>query len=81
MKTVENFESIVSALYDEAPSEKARAFVEKVAGQIRARGNDWIISNKIALHLEHNAEWHDAIAPVEDNRIWWLTEWQVAINS
>lgn len=77
---VENFESIVSALFDEAPSEKARAFVEKLAGQIRARGNDWIIANERTLHIEHNAEWHDQIAPVEDNRLWWLAEWQVALT-
>ncbi len=74
-----NFESIVSALYDEAPSDRARAFVEKVAAAIRARGSDWIVAHERALHIEHPAEWHDDVAPVEDNRLWWLAEWQKAL--
>lgn len=74
-----NFESIVSALHDEAPSDRARAFVEKIAAEIRARGSDWIAEHARALHIEHPAEWHDTVAPVEDNRLWWLAEWQKAL--
>ena len=80
MTASKNFESIASALHDEAPSEKARAFVEKIASQVRAKGAEWIESHISQLHIEHDAEWHDSVAPVEDNRIWWLTEWQVALN-
>lgn len=76
----ENFNSIAKALHDEAPSEKARMFIDRLADTVRARGEDWIEAHQDALHIRHNAEWHDAIAPVEDNRLWWTAEWQVALR-
>ena len=53
--------------------------VELSATAIRARGSDWIVAHERALHIEHPAEWHDDVAPVEDNRLWWLAEWQKAL--
>ena len=81
MNALSNFHSIVSALKCEAPSEKARLFVDKVAGQIAERGEDWIVANSSALHLEASAEQLEAVAPVEDNRLWWLKEWQLALSA
>lgn len=80
MKTLENFESIASTLYAECPSEKARFFADKVFNAIRARGNEWIIANSDKLHLKFSAPEMEATAPVEDNRLWWMAEWQKALN-
>ena len=78
-KLIENFESIASALFDEAPSEKARQFVTKIADQIRARGEGWIIENCLPLHITMSAADQEDIAPVEDNRLWYIAQWQVAL--
>ncbi|MCA3018817.1 MAG: hypothetical protein ING66_09420 [Rhodocyclaceae bacterium] len=50
-KLLANFESIAAALHDEAPSEKARAFADKIAAAIRARGAEWIAANEFTLHI------------------------------
>jgi hypothetical protein len=75
---ISNFNSIAAALHDDAPSQKARDFIDRLADSIRARGEDWIAAHQSTLHIEHNAEWHDEIAPVEDNRLWWTAQWQMA---
>jgi hypothetical protein len=74
-KFIENFRSIAEALYDEAPSAKAREFCLKVTEAIEAKGEAWIIENAGKLELQLSAEqW--VSAPVEDNRLYWLTKWQ-----
>ena len=76
---VANFESIAAALHDVAPSEKARAFADKIAGAIRARGAEWIAANEFALHITFSAEEQEDLTPVEDNRLWYIAEWQLAL--
>jgi|NOAtaT_6_FD_contig_61_4016756_length_694_multi_3_in_0_out_0_2 predicted pyridoxine 5'-phosphate oxidase superfamily flavin-nucleotide-binding protein len=78
-KLVANFESIAVALHDEAPSEKARAFVDKIASAIRAKGAEWIAANEFALHITFSAEEQEDLTPVEDNRLWYIAEWQIAL--
>ena len=76
----ENFESIAQALYDEAPSEKARVFIAKIADQIRGKGAAWIEENALNLHITQSAEELDRLAPVEDNRLYYTAEWQIALT-
>lgn len=77
--TTENFEKVVKMLHDEAPSGKARVFINKIADQIRAKGDEWIVANERNLHITDNDIADQSIAPIEDNRIWYMTEWQMAL--
>lgn len=79
MNALNNFRSIVSALKDEAPSEKSRQFVGKLASQIEARGAEWMQKNATRLHITLSAEQCAEVAPVEDNRLFFLKEWQLAL--
>ena len=83
MKTdaIKNFEIAAEALYNEAPSEKARAFVEKIAGQIRAKGEDWIAARVTEMHITDVEVSDNAACPVEDNRLFYLERWQFALAS
>ena len=77
--TTANFEKVVEILFNEAPSEKARVFVNKIADQIRAKGDEWIVANERALHIAESDISDQSIAPIEDNRVWYMTEWQMAL--
>ena len=77
--TTANFEKVVEILFNEAPSEKARVFVNKIADQIRAKGDEWIVANERALHITEGDISDQSIAPIEDNRVWYITEWQMAL--
>lgn len=77
--TTANFEKVVEILFNEAPSEKARIFVNKIADQIRAKGDEWIVANERNLHITDNDIADQSIAPIEDNRVWYMTEWQMAL--
>jgi len=79
MNAIKNFEIAVEALYNEAPSEKARAFVEKLAGQIRAKGEDWIAARVTELHITDVEVSDSAVCPIEDNRLFYLERWQLAL--
>ena len=79
-KAVANFESIAAALYDEAPSDKARAFAKKIADAIRSKGAEWIAANEFALHITFSAAEQEDTCPVEDNRLWYIAEWQIALS-
>ena len=79
MNAIKNFEIAAEALYNEAPSEKARAFVEKIASQIRAKGEDWITARVIELHVTDVEVSDDAVCPIEDNRLFYLERWQLAL--
>lgn len=74
---IKNFESIVTELAKIAPTPKAVAFVEKLAAQIRARGDSWIEANEIALHINSDAE--NQYFEVSANRLFFLERWQVAL--
>lgn len=78
MATV-NFEKAVEILFNEAPSEKARAFVEKIAGQIRAKGDEWIADHLSDLHITEAEVSDQAIVPIEDNRLFYISQWQLAL--
>jgi len=77
--TTANFEKAVEILFNAAPSEKARDFVKKIAEQIRAKGDEWIMANERALHITERDISDQSIAPIEDNRVWYMTEWQMAL--
>lgn len=79
MNAIKNFEIAVEALYNEAPSEKARAFVEKLSEQIRAKGEDWISARAIELHITDVEVSDSAVCPIEDNRLFYLERWQLAL--
>lgn len=77
MTKTEIFESFVEILHNEAPSEKARAFVEKLAAESRQQGVESIVEKLRISELEINDE---AIAPIEDNRLFWMGRWQEALG-
>jgi len=79
MNAVSNFNSIAAELIASAPTEKARAFAEKVIGLVNARGADWIEANAIKLHVTLSADQVRASAPVADNRIFFMQKWQLAL--
>lgn len=79
MNAINNFEKAAEALYNEAPSEKARAFVEKLAAQIRAKGEDWISAHVTELHITDNEVADNSILTIEDNRLFYLGRWQLAL--
>lgn len=80
MNSMKNLEIAVSAIYNEAPTDKARAFVEKLAGQIRAKGEEWVNNHIAELHISDAEVSDDAIVSIEDNRLFYLTEWQLALS-
>ena len=80
MNSIKNFEIAAAALYNEAPSEKARAFVEKIAGKIRANGEEWITSRATELHITDAEVSDEAVCPIEDNRLFYLEKWQLALS-
>lgn len=79
MNAIKNFEIAVEALYNEAPSDKARAFVEKISDQIRAKGDAWIEAHITDLHISDAEVADDAIITIEDNRLFYLAHWQLAL--
>jgi len=78
MSAVENFEIAAEALYNEAPTEKARAFVDKLANKIRDKGEAWIEANAIKLHIT-DIEVADHEVSIEANRLFYLERWQDAL--
>lgn len=81
MNAIKNFEVAVEALYNEAPSDKARAFVEKLAAQIRAKGEDWIAAHVTDLHVtDAEVSDHPDLPSIEENRLFYLERWQVALR-
>lgn len=79
MNAMKNFEAAVAALYNEAPSEKARAFVEKIAAKIRAKGGDWIAARVTDLHITDVEVSDSAECSIEDNRLFYMERWQLAL--
>lgn len=79
MNAMKNFEIAVEALYNEAPSDKARAFVERVAAQIRAKGNEWIEGRATDLHITDAEVSDSAIVTIEENRLFYMEKWQMAL--
>ena len=78
MATV-NFEKAVEILFNEAPSEKARDFVKKIADKIRAKGDEWIEAHVHDLHITDAEVSDQSLAPIEDNRLFYLSQWQLAL--
>ena len=76
-KAVENVKSIGAALYAEAPSDKARAFTVSLTEKILAKGSDWIEANVGSLYAYSSAE--EQYFPVEDNRLFFVAKWQLAL--
>ena len=78
---VQNFEIAAEALYNEAPSEKGRAFVEKIANMIRAKGDAWIESHIVDLHItDIEVSDHPDLPSIEENRLFYMERWQAALG-
>jgi hypothetical protein len=83
--TLETFREVARRVIESGRTEKAKAFAKKVRDQILSKGEDWIEGNKTPLEIgELNfAEYADGngeIAPVEDNRLFYLQKWQVVLS-
>jgi hypothetical protein len=84
MTTTEIFTETARRVIESGATEKAKSFAEKVHDQVLAKGDDWIEKNKMALEITHLnfAEYADGsgeIAPIEDNRLFYLQKWQLAL--
>lgn len=71
----EHAETIINA----APTAKARAFAEKLVAQVKARGQEWIEANADALQVRLPVWGAESAAPTADNRLFFLTHWQLAL--
>ena len=80
MDAMKNFEAAVTILFNEAPTDKARAFVEKLAASIREKGEKWISARVTALHISDVEIADETISPIEDNRLFYLEQWQTALR-
>ncbi len=79
MNAMKNFEIAASAIYNEAPTDRAREFADKIANKIREKGEDWINNHITELHISDAEVSDDAIVSIEDNRLFYLTQWQIAL--
>ena len=75
-KYLNNFETIATELISSGTTEKAKVFASKICDQVRAMGGDWITENALKLSLTFSASEQKDIAPVADNRIWYITRFQ-----
>jgi hypothetical protein len=66
MNAMKNFEIAVNALYNCAPSDKARDFVEQLAEKIRAKGEDWIAEHVDDLHISDIEVADDTCFPIKE---------------
>lgn len=71
----EHAETIINA----APTAKARAFAEKLVAQIKARGPEWIETHTDALQVRLPVWGPESVAPTADNRLFFLSHWQLAL--
>ena len=78
MTTLQNFDSVAQELIASATSEKAYQFACKVANQVAEKGEDWMKANEGRLCIRINAA-EQTEAPVRDNRVFILSQWQAAL--
>jgi len=75
-----NFNFVANELVKSAATPKAADFANKVIGQIESRGDEWIEANIDVLGLKHFNIACNSVAPVADNRIFWMTKFQIALR-
>lgn len=85
MTTTEIFNKTAERVIASGTTEKAKEFAEKVRAQILEKGEEWIERNQDALEisLANFAVYADGageIAPIEDNRLFYLEKWQLALR-
>jgi len=76
---IKNFESISEILIYGAPTEKSRIFAEKLVNSIREKGTDWIFNNAQKLNVTMSPESFSELFPVQDNRNYYLVNFQLAL--
>ena len=76
---IRNFESIAVALHDEAQTERARLYIESLKAKILNQGPNWIDAHCDMLKIHDSAEQLEKTFPVEDNRLWFIEQWQIAL--
>ncbi len=76
---IRNFESIAVALHDEAQTERARLYIESLVGRILNKGHNWIDAHSDMLNIHESADQLENTFPVEDNRLWFIEQWQMAL--
>lgn len=73
-----NFNFVAAEIVKSAKTQKAVDFAQKVIGQIEARGDEWIEANLDALGLKFFSIANNNVAPISDNRLFWIAKFQVA---
>ena len=76
---IRNFESIAVALHDEAPTERARLYIESLVDRILNKGPNWIDAHSDMLNIHESADQLENTFPVEDYRLWFIEQWQMAL--
>jgi len=75
----ENFESVVAELISSASTDKARAFAIKITDQARVRGTEWLEANQHKLCIASHASFQAKCAPIADNRLHVLANFQTCL--
>ncbi len=81
---VKSFIEIADRVIKSGSTDKARKFSVELKEKVLAKGDLWIARNADALGVSiigGSEEYANGgeIAPVEDNRIWFLTDWQLTL--
>ncbi|MDP1586619.1 MAG: hypothetical protein Q8M07_02650 [Prosthecobacter sp.] len=84
MNTQEIFNETARRVIESGATENAKAFATKVRDRILANGDEWIEKNKFALEISQlnfskYADGSGEIAPIEDNRLFYLQKWQMVL--
>lgn len=84
MNTQEIFNETARRVIESGKTEKAKAFAEKVRAAVLEKGPEWMEEHKGELQIsEANfsvyADGSGEIAPIEDNRLFYLEKWQMAL--
>lgn len=77
MTKIEIFLKFVEILMNEAPSEKARSFVSKLASASAGREQKLVDF----MALDERVISDNYFFPIEDNRLFWMAKWQEALNA
>ena len=84
MNTQEIFNETARRVIESGKTEKAKVFAEKVRDRVLEKGPEWMEEHKNDLKLSETnfavyADGSGEIAPIEDNRLFYLEKWQLAL--
>jgi hypothetical protein len=60
-------------------TERARLYIESLVDRILNKGPNWIDAHSDMLNIHESADQLENTFPVEDNRLWFIEQWQMAL--